>query len=253
MKKLLLTVILINILLPIWSWEVLATNCTAAEHDYQVEIIKYAEDDQDGLRQYTCRHCGDTYTEIMPRTGHQYGSWYTVTEVSCTHDGVQRRQCEACGHQEEKVILASGIHDYQETITLPTCTEAGVKKYECRICGHTYQEIIEATGHKWGEPIVVREATVEEEGLQQKICEHNEAHVLEETIPQLAENENHDIPVGVTDTDISSEPITRVLLFNRMDVLLALMNITAGGIYIFLIRRDQYVINWDRRKRRLNR
>lgn len=56
-------------------------------------------------------------------------------------------------------------------ITEPGCTTTGEKVLNCNICGETLEiETIPATGHRWGEWTVVKEATTEEEGEEQRIC-----------------------------------------------------------------------------------
>ncbi len=40
--------------------------------------------------------------------GHSYGSWTVITEPTAEEDGLARRTCNRCGHNEEKVLEAEG-------------------------------------------------------------------------------------------------------------------------------------------------
>jgi hypothetical protein len=45
-------------------------------------------------------------------------------------------------------------------------------------------------GHDWGEWIVVKQATVSEEGLMRRVCRNDDSHVEEEIIPKLQPQTN---------------------------------------------------------------
>ena len=81
-------------------------------HLYEAEITVEATEEADGIRTYTCKNCGDSYTENIPK-------------LPSTH-----------------------VHKYEETIIKKaSCTEEGEKAFECS-CGDKYTEIVNATGHK---------------------------------------------------------------------------------------------------------
>lgn len=52
---------------------------------------------------------------------HQWGSWLTVSEATCTEKGKQERSCSVCGAKETKEIPALG-HSFN---TNNTCTRCG--------------------------------------------------------------------------------------------------------------------------------
>ena len=57
-------------------------------HDYSSLVTKEATCTASGERTYTCAGCGDTYTEVIPATGHNYGCTetddsYIYTCVNC--------------------------------------------------------------------------------------------------------------------------------------------------------------------------
>ena len=65
-----------------------------------------------------------------------------------------------CGHK----------HEYTDEVVSPTCTEKGYTKHTCE-CGDTYNDSeVDALGHKFGEWVVVKEATEEEKGSKERSC-----------------------------------------------------------------------------------
>lgn len=100
----------------------------AHTHSYTETITKEPTCTEEGEKTYTCE-CGDSYTEVIPATGHHYGD---------------DDKCTDCGE-----LNPEHKHNYTETITKePTCTEDGEKKYTCD-CGDSYIEVIPATGHHY--------------------------------------------------------------------------------------------------------
>ena len=74
----------------------------------------------------------------------------TVTEATCTTDGLKSGKCVDCGNLHSVVLPASHteckdwIVDQQAT-----CTEAGSRHKECMICFEfTQEEVIPAAGHR---------------------------------------------------------------------------------------------------------
>lgn len=61
-------------------------------------------------------------------------------------------------------------HSYSETNVEPTCLEKGYTEYKCE-CGDSYKNnFIDEKGHSFGEWMVVKVATVDEEGLKERVC-----------------------------------------------------------------------------------
>ena len=98
---------------------------------------------EDGSVTYTCE-CGETYTEVLPATGHSYTT--VVTDPTCTEQGYTTYTC-ACGDSYVADYVDALGHNHVETERVEaTCTENGSITYTCE-CGDTYTEVIEATGH----------------------------------------------------------------------------------------------------------
>lgn len=101
----------------------------------------------------------------------------------------------------------------------PTCEESGTEAYwTCSECGKMFSDAagtneieapakIAATGHDWGEWIVDREATEDEEGEQHRICANDPEHVEVQTIPKIEaadESEDDNISGDESSSDSSS-------------------------------------------------
>ena len=79
----------------------------------------------------------------------------------------------------------------------PTCEKEGTEEYwTCSECGEIFSDaagtdeietpaVIPALGHNWGEWIVDREATEDEEGEQHRVCANDPSHVEIQSIPRI--------------------------------------------------------------------
>ena len=113
---------------------------------------------------------------------------YTATETpaTCTEDGVVTYTCK-CGESYTEVIPATGhSYDAGTTTTAPTCTEDGVKTFTCADCADTYTKAIAALGHVWKDWEVVKEATETEAGEEQRSCRRGCGAVETREIPKLS-------------------------------------------------------------------
>lgn len=137
-----------------------------------------------------CTACGEGKTAaeaIIPANGHT-----TVTDAAeaatCTETGLTAgSHCDVCGTVlvAQEVIPATG-HDYVAEETPATCEENGETVYTCsHDATHTYTEVIPATGHAYGEWTVVTPATIDAEGLEQRVCANDPAHIETRTIDIL--------------------------------------------------------------------
>lgn len=98
------------------------TEPTACEHEYELSGQKAPTCDAAGGSTYTCKLCGDSYTESVAATGHEYSA------ATCTKPEI----CKICGHKNGEPLG----HSYEE----PTC----IKSQVCKVCGQTSGE---ALGH----------------------------------------------------------------------------------------------------------
>ena len=80
------------------KWE----EAAVCEHNYVITITKEPTCTENGVKTYTCTECGDTRTETIPATGHQWNTTYTV-DVPATESaaGSQSIHCAVCGTIKE--------------------------------------------------------------------------------------------------------------------------------------------------------
>jgi len=98
-----------------------------------------------GVKTYTCTVCGDTKTEDIAATGHNYSS--VVTAPTCTAQGYTTYTCSCGDSYKDSYVDATG-HSYNSVVTAPTCTAQGYTTHTCSKCGDTYTDTpVAATGH----------------------------------------------------------------------------------------------------------
>jgi hypothetical protein len=112
---------------------------------------------KDGSVTITCAH-GTTEVKEIPST--------------CSESGSKKTVCTACGHVTNSETLDKLLHTEKESIiTDATCTEKGQKQISCSKCNTKIRkEDIPATGHNYGAWTVVKAATVDAEGSEERIC-----------------------------------------------------------------------------------
>ncbi|CUO96383.1 Uncharacterized protein involved in cytokinesis%2C contains TGc (transglutaminase/protease-like) domain [Anaerostipes hadrus] len=74
-----------------------------AAHDWKITEEK-ATCEKNGAKTYVCKDCGETKTETIPATGHQFSNWQTITEADVFHAKTQKRCCALCGKEETRVV-----------------------------------------------------------------------------------------------------------------------------------------------------
>ena len=119
-------------------------------HEHQWSA-EWRYDDTHHWHDCTADGCGEKndYAE------HQFGEWTTVKEATATEDGSRERHC-ACGDKQTQVISATGgqecQHEWKENkvISEASCEQEGLKQYICEQCGETETKTIAALGHEWG-------------------------------------------------------------------------------------------------------
>ena len=103
-------------------------------HSYTSKVTKPATCTEDGVRTYTCE-CGDSYTQTIPATGHNYSDFVVTKPATCTEDGVKTKTCANCNDKITETIPATGhkssgwIVDKAASIGVK-----GSKHKECTVC-----------------------------------------------------------------------------------------------------------------------
>ena len=166
------------------------------EHTYVESNRINATCTTDGAVTYTCSVCQDTKQEVLAHEGHTYGNWIVVTKPSNFTWGIDKQYCNNCRMENARLVppLAheDWEHTYEEVITPPTCTTEGFSTFTC-VCGDTYTDkVTPKTDHNFGEWIITKPATEEEEGIKSRVCLADGCDASEdEVIPRVDHVHNY--------------------------------------------------------------
>ena len=150
-----------------------------ADHSWDSGIVtKYPTCTEAGEKTYTCLSCGETKTEAVAATGHDYGEEIAEVPATCTTSGTAAHyECANCHKlfvdaEGEKTqvtvaeITLAPAHSFDDGVvtTQPTCQATGIKTYTCSACHATHAELVPATGHDYGDEIAEVPATCTKTG-----------------------------------------------------------------------------------------
>lgn len=114
---------------------------------------------------------GCSFLEIFNRCDHEY-TVESVTEPTCSKEGLQIEVCSLCEHRKETVIPKLP-HTFETEIFGPTCEEKGYTLKTCTICKETEKvDFVDALGHSFGAWETVLEPTEISDGLQKRVCDN---------------------------------------------------------------------------------
>ena len=141
---------------------------THCDHNYIGNVTTAPSCEKGGVKTFTCKHCGDSYTEAISAVGHNYTA--SVTKApGCETKGVKTFTCGNCGDSYTKSIPAIG-HSYTASVTkAPGCESKGVKTFTCGNCGDSYTEAIPAIGHSYTASVTTA-PSCEKEGVKTFTC-----------------------------------------------------------------------------------
>ena len=112
----------------------------APEHNYSSKVTKEASCTVEGVNTFTCSHCDDIYTEVIPKKGHDFSEWQITISPTCVQEGYRSRICSRCGKQETQIIEKTDQHNYESELCGATCTKAGYTLHTCVYCGLSYKD-----------------------------------------------------------------------------------------------------------------
>ena len=145
----------------------------ALGHNFVSEEVTAATCEEAGLKRNTCLRCSYHEEEIVPATGHLFGSWECVTSPKCEAAGEESRFCAWCGTSETRTIDPLG-HAYgtdnvcarckEQLLSTPglayapvTGTDGNLMGYSVSLGTATASEIVVAPYYE-GLPVVAVEA-----------------------------------------------------------------------------------------------
>lgn len=120
--------------------EVLANICEDYEGGHAVGEVLVVEPTctEDGKKYQSCTRCGtELNVELIPASGHQWNSEYTVDkEATCTEDGSESIHCSKCDATKDSRKIPAKGHSYGEWVVVkePTATAKGLKEKVCEVC-----------------------------------------------------------------------------------------------------------------------
>ena len=126
------------------------------------KVTKKASCEEDGEKTFTCANCGETKTEPITATGHDWGAWTKLND---------KQHQRVCANDSSHVETAAHTWDKGKVTKNATCEKDGVKTYTCTVCKATKTEKIAATDHAWGE------WTKLDEKQHRRVCSNDPTHV----------------------------------------------------------------------------
>lgn len=93
-----------------------------------------------------------------------------VVAPTCTEKGYSVHTCN-CGDKFKDSYVDALGHSYQKKVIAPTCSGKGYTENICSVCSVSYtSNEVSATGHSWSTWKVIKQASVSEEGTEQRNC-----------------------------------------------------------------------------------
>ena len=129
------------------------TNPEAHAHvSESYQYIKKATCTQDGLRTGVCTVCGETFTESLAATGHD---WHLQSEkaATCTESGTETYACANCFETDDRTLPALGHNSDTVIAAVPAgCETVGwTEGKSCSRCGEVVAapSLVPYTGHAY--------------------------------------------------------------------------------------------------------
>ena len=158
------------------------------KHDYAETELTPATCTEDGLMQYQCKYCDDSYTAPITKTGHSFTNYAFNNDATCTADGTETAVCDnGCGATDTRTAEGSKLsHSFTHYVAdgNATCDADGTKTAVCdNGCGAT--DTVADPGSKLGHDYtstVTTPATCGKDGVRTYTCKHDPSHTYTEKI-----------------------------------------------------------------------
>ncbi len=128
------------------------------EHTFSSD---WSKDEQNHWHAATCEHSN----EVADKAAHTYGDWKVVREATEQQEGLRERSCTVCGFKQEESI-AKLPHEHTFS---PDWSKDEQNHWHAATCEHS-DVVADKAAHTYGDWNVVREATEQQEGLQERSC-----------------------------------------------------------------------------------
>ncbi len=136
------------------------------QHSYDEKIVQEATCTNAGLKEYKCKVCEYSYSEVLPALGHDYNS--VVTNPTCKSKGYTTHTCSRCKDSYIDNYVNMTSHIFTVSQVDATCTSKGHKDYQCKNCDYGFSETIDALGHDY--TTVVTNPTCTSKGYTTHTC-----------------------------------------------------------------------------------
>ena len=104
------------------------TSTASHLHSFKVERVA-PTCTEDGYTFYKCVECGETKIDsYVPKKGHSWGEWKTVTEATTASEGIRERTCTVCKEKEtEQIAMLAPDYDALQKEVFRLVNEERVK------------------------------------------------------------------------------------------------------------------------------
>lgn len=158
----------------IFIWDVEIYEETG-EHMYELSAQENPSCGYPGYKQYQCLDpdCAMKKIETIPATGyHEWNEGVVSNDPKEDANGTKILTCSKCGGTTNRDVPALGHNWDNGTVIEPDCDD-GYTEYKCTDsgCNLTYRDnFISGIGHKYGDGVVTKRATIDEEGEMSFVC-----------------------------------------------------------------------------------
>lgn len=189
------------------------TKSVSYQHSYKTTTTP-ATCKSEGKIVKKCEVCGDTDTQIIPKTNqHSYET--TTTAATCASDGKIVKKCKVCGDTNTQMIPKTNEHSYKTTSTVDaTCKDDGKVVKTCTVCGKTDTQVIPKTDqHSFGKWETTKAPTEDSDGTEARkcsVCGKEETRTLQYEPPTVSivesntSSDTSDTSSGDSSSDTSS-------------------------------------------------
>ena len=110
MKKLLIFLMALTVLLTLAACGTDDPTPTEHKHSYSSEVTAAATCEKEGVKTFTCA-CGDSYTERISATGHNWDEWLEDEAPTYTAKGKEIRGCRNCNTNETREVAQLDVEN----------------------------------------------------------------------------------------------------------------------------------------------